>query len=50
MLKYPLIENSYREKFIQIIRETDSAKDEWWAWSKIHGSSFWACKRTLRQV
>ena len=40
MLKYPSIENSYREKFIQIIRETDSAKDEWWAWSKIHGSNF----------
>jgi Rnl2 family RNA ligase len=39
MLKYPSIENSYREKFIQFIRETEAANDTWWAFEKAHGSN-----------
>lgn len=40
MLKYPSIENSYREKFIQIIRGTEAVNDTWWAFEKADGSNF----------
>lgn len=38
--KYASIENSYREKFIEMIRGTEAAKDIWYISSKIHGSNF----------
>jgi intein/homing endonuclease len=35
--KYDSIENSYREKFISFIRETDSVNDTWYISEKLHG-------------
>ena len=38
--KYASIENSYREKFIELIRGTTAAQDTWFVTEKIHGSNF----------
>lgn len=38
--KYASIENSYRQKFIELIKQTESIKDIWFASEKLHGSNF----------
>ena len=38
--KYNSIENSYREKFLEFVRNTSAANDVWFVTEKIHGSNF----------
>lgn len=38
--KYNSIENSYREKFLEFVRNTSAANDIWFVTEKIHGSNF----------